>query len=419
MDTLFLYTLIKQTALAMFFAFSFVLAIGTEAHTTSHEKFLVGACTHYAQGKGDVNNDLASLKGIGIRSIRDEYYWNRVEPSYGMFKPPPIFGRYLNAAINSDLRPLIVLGYGNKLYENGRKPSTDESISAFSKYCGEVAEKYAGRVYGYEIWNEWAGRAGGLEPGDAESYLKLARPCSTAIRASDPAAQILVGSVTSKGMTNGWLEELIKLKGSIDSDGISVHPYVHCDRKATPETWYRRLVRALTQAGIALTPESESIYITEMGWPMNEGKCGRSPETVAAYNARTTLLARTIPNIKGLWLYEARDRGLDHHDFRNHFGLLDVNGRHKESIGALPPIFHLVQSYQLGGIKKVDPNAWALEFSGPDGEKGLVAWKDGAEIKCHTLPWNGHEAAIHFSQFPTIYTAAELANTPSACSNDL
>ena len=43
------------------------------------DRFIVGACTHFSQGKGVLDRNIESIRQAGIVSIRDEVGWGSVE----------------------------------------------------------------------------------------------------------------------------------------------------------------------------------------------------------------------------------------------------------------------------------------------------------------------------------------------------
>lgn len=77
-------------------------------------------------------------------------------------------------------------------------PPTD--LQSWGAYCGTVAERYAGRVAAYQIWNEpnlsreWGQR----EPNAAE-YVQILAICSEAIRAVDSEAILISAGLSPTG----------------------------------------------------------------------------------------------------------------------------------------------------------------------------------------------------------------------------
>lgn len=86
-----------------------------------------------------------------------------------------------------------------------------DNPSDWADYCGTVAARYAGRIAGYQIWNEpnlsreWGGR----EP-DAAGYAAMLQTCATAIRAADPEAVIISAGMAPTGTwdATAWPDDL-------------------------------------------------------------------------------------------------------------------------------------------------------------------------------------------------------------------
>jgi len=75
-----------------------------------------------------------------------------------------------------------------------------DDLALFANYCGTLAERYAGRIRAYQIWNEPNLRRewGGLPP-DPAAYVALLQACSQAIRAHDPQAILISAGLSPTG----------------------------------------------------------------------------------------------------------------------------------------------------------------------------------------------------------------------------
>jgi beta-glucosidase/6-phospho-beta-glucosidase/beta-galactosidase len=118
--------------------------------------FLVGACTHFAQAKGDPPRNLQMMVDAGVRSLRDEVYWSGIERERGKLEMPEAWDRYVQLAFDKGIRTLMLLGYGNALYDGGGKPVSDEARAAFVRYSQFVVDRFKGRIPYYEVWNRFA-----------------------------------------------------------------------------------------------------------------------------------------------------------------------------------------------------------------------------------------------------------------------
>lgn len=327
----------------------------------------IGIGTHFGQDRYDVDISVRRIRDLGLNHIRDEIYWSHIERRSGQFREPGFVLRYLKALRENDLQMLLVLGYGNKLHGEGRKPRTQDELTAFSRYVEFVVTQHRDQLSTYEIWNEWQGRVGGDLPGTPAEYLALLDSVVPVIRKADSEARIVGGSVTPEGIKAGWLDEFVAGGGLGRIDILSIHPYFHSERDADPERWHAWISSVLAKVN-QKTRRTTEVMFTEMGWPGASGK-RRFPEQLrAAYAARIVLLSATIPGVKGLWWYELRDGGRDQTRREQSFGVLDYDYEPKESFSALKASASLVRNataVRRLAVSKA-PELMAFEFSKDD-----------------------------------------------------
>jgi polysaccharide biosynthesis protein PslG len=76
------------------------------------------------------------------------------------------------------------------------------SLEALGTFCTELASRYAGRVRGYQVWNEpnLAREWGGHVP-NAAGYAELLKTCYVAIKRADPEALVISAALAPTGST--------------------------------------------------------------------------------------------------------------------------------------------------------------------------------------------------------------------------
>lgn len=95
-----------------------------------------------------------------------------------------------------------------------------DDFALFGQYCGAVASRYAGRIAGYQIWNEPnLGREWGNRTPDVAGYVALLAECSRAIRAADPNAILISAGMAPTGNwdATAWPDDMF-LQGMYDLD---------------------------------------------------------------------------------------------------------------------------------------------------------------------------------------------------------
>ena len=341
------------------------------------ERFIIGVATHLMNKNGSSTKALQLLQEAGVDSVRDDAYWSIAEPRRGELHITPAWRAYLDNAQEHKLRPLLVLGYGNPNYANYAKPRVPPVRDAFGNYVKFVSRELTDNVDFYEIWNEWDAE-NPVDPGFSKDYSTLIEDTASRLKQQKKTVTILAGAVTSLGMDLGFADRLIETGLLNHVDGLSLHPYVHCrhEERQAPERWiaWLRLIDADLRA---LAARPVPLYLTEMGWPSNVGKCGVSEQTQAAYLARSFFLARTLPNIRGLWWYDLLDDGSDTGDPEQNFGLLNQDLTVKPSYLTLKAISPFLHDYRYDVEKSHELDAaYLLRFS-KGSEQILVAWATG------------------------------------------
>ena len=355
---------------------------------TVDEPFVVGVCAHEMH-KGDPSGRAyAMMRDAGITSVRTDAHWAYVERQPNQLKIEPSWQRYLKETARHGLSTQFILGYGNQHHGDGEKPRSEPVRAAYNRYVDFVTESLKGQVAYYEIWNEWDVEDP-RDPAFTQDYARLIADAAGIIRQRDPAATVLAGAVTSQGIESGFALRLLE-NGLMQSvDGLSLHPYVHCRgwRRNTPEAWIDWMAevdKELTRAAGRPVP----LYLTEMAWPSHQGACGIDETLQAAYLARAFFLARTLPNIKGMWWYDFRNDGTDKTEREHNFGLVRQDFTPKPAYPVLAAISEIVSQYAyLGRLENIANDVVMLRFARGEDEL-LVAWSTG---KPRTVELRGNE----------------------------
>ena len=344
------------------------------------EHFLVGACTHFSQGKGIVEMNLDSITRVGIDSIRDEVSWGAVEREKGQLVMPDRFDTYVRQAARRRIEVLLILDYANRFYDDGDRPRSPEAIEGFCRYAEFVVRHFGSDVRLYEIWNEWDIGIGLPEPyrkgGSPEDYVALLKTVVPRIKAADAGVTVMAGGSTSGGVKRGWFEDILKL-GALDyCDAVSIHGYNYS--AAFPERGPEAAVAWMIDVQEMVRTYNDGrdvpFHVTEMGWPTHVTKGGTDPQLSASYLARLYLLARTSPAFKGLWWYDFQDDGWDPKYNENNFGLVRPDLTPKPGYHVVADISELVaKGTCLDRLATDDEQLYVLRFT-RDGRDYWTLW---------------------------------------------
>jgi len=350
------------------------------------DELLIGATLHFQQRKGIVTENLKVFKDAGFISPRAGIWWDQWETKRGVYEPSSQYSMYidyLDQTFASGLTPMQTLVCGNSLYQKGY-PKSPEAVEAFAKFCENVVAKYKGKCHLYKIWNEWDGGCGVPKEfkgqGDAASYVRLAAAAYEKMKAVDPSITVVANSVCT-GET--FLEETLKEGILKHCDGIAFHAY-HYNRigdARMPEAYAARIEKVAELLKSYNGGKEFPLYLTETGWPNYTKRGGSTEEETGDYIARTYLLIKTIPSVKGLWWYDFQDDGLDPEYSEDNFGIVRTDLTPKPAFYVMRSIAEIARKGKfVERLKSEDDSLVALKFKMPDGQDVLAAWNTANEV---------------------------------------
>ncbi|SEJ70398.1 hypothetical protein [Pseudomonas sp. NFR16] len=354
---------------------SMLLALSL-ASTAFAEPFIVGVATHSMNNSQQPLRSLELAKAAGIASVRDDAFWSTSEPERNQHRIIPLWRAWLGTAKGLDMSSMIILGYGTS-YTGNVKPRTPEVKAPYLNYVDYISRQLGSPVKFYEVWNEWDLDS----PTDSRlstDYVKLVRDAAPIIRKNNPQAKVLAGAVTTAGIKGGFVDRMVAAGVFKDADGISLHPYVHCEGadRNTPESWITWL-RDVDHSISSKAGKPIALYLTEMSWPSHDGNCGISVVRQSAYLARTYFLVRTLPNVKGMWWYDLINDGDARDEQEHNFGLLNSDLSAKPAYSVLKAISPYVRDFTYDPANSLQKDGiYTLAFT-HGSERIWVAWALG------------------------------------------
>lgn len=171
----------------------------------------IGANTflHREPDSAKVRQELAVLQAAGVGLIRQEFNWAEFEP-LDPDEHPELgknawvkYDHIVEAAQDAGIEILARLDRAPVWATPGFDPRANPWMQAppadnaeFSRFAGQLAARYRGKVRYYQVWNEpnlfgeWGGR-----PPNAAEYLAMLRAVGGAIREADPEARIVLAGL--------------------------------------------------------------------------------------------------------------------------------------------------------------------------------------------------------------------------------
>ena len=154
-------------------------------------------------------------------------------------------------------------------------------LGAWSAYCAALAERYAGRVAAYQIWNEpnLSREWGGQKP-DPARYVSLLAACSRSIRRADPGAILISAGLAPTGNYDDealpddiFLDHMYRNGFQAHVDVVGVHapgyaaPEIGPDDEAALQRWFTvRRVEDLRKIMLSYGDEARQMAIMEFGY---------------------------------------------------------------------------------------------------------------------------------------------------------
>jgi hypothetical protein len=153
--------------------------------------------------------DLTLIEGAGFNWVKQNVAWGDLEPAARGYFDWPKADHIVDRAEAHGLEVLFRLdGLPMPSWvEPSDDPARPINPEDFAHFCGAMAERYAGRVRAYQVWNEpnlareWSG-----QPPDPVGYVTLLRACYLAIKEADPNALVISAGLAPTG--NGPPEAL-------------------------------------------------------------------------------------------------------------------------------------------------------------------------------------------------------------------
>lgn len=293
----------------------------------------------------DLRRDLDQMRAMGITRIRLDLSWARVEGTRGRYdwsQPDRVFGE----ARKRGIRVLAVIGYQPDWAQRhdaaGRPLPVDRA--GFARFAGAAAARYRTHVGAWEIWNEPNLQRFWVAPPNAAQYAALVNAVAPRLRAGDPGAPVLVGSMSPANDVpdRTTVSPMTFLRGVYarvplrNFDAVSVHPYSYPAMPTGTEEWNTFFrMHLLRQIMVAHGDSASRMWLTEYGAPTGTGEEAVSARTQASMLVSGVREARRRAWTGPIYLYSLRDAGTDAADREDNFGVLTHDRRAKPAYAAL------------------------------------------------------------------------------------
>lgn len=147
--------------------------------------------------------DLDNIRLMNFTHVKQQFSWGNVQPE------PDVWDWHKADGVVNEVEyrglKLIARIDNPPEWAQVAVPADDPTVppvdlDAWGTYCGTLAERYQGRIAGYQVWNEPNLRREWLDnPPNAAAYVKVLRTCADAIHANDPDAVVISAGLAPTG----------------------------------------------------------------------------------------------------------------------------------------------------------------------------------------------------------------------------
>lgn len=161
---------------------------------------------------------------------------------------------------------------------SGYQWTRPKNAADYATFCGQVAQRYRGKIDAYEIWNEPNGALFFSPNPDPVFYTSMVRAAYPKIKAADSSVTVLAGALGSTGNTASTVSGLDFLTAMYANsvgpycDAISNHPYewnftsTFADGMRYDTAPIRQMIK-MRELMVSKGDSAKKIWLTEFGAP--------------------------------------------------------------------------------------------------------------------------------------------------------
>lgn len=299
----------------------------------------------YFKSQAEIDASLDRMAALGVRNVRVLIPWYDVEPDEGVYKWDNI-DRVVAAADKRGMGVLATVTHSPYwAVRPGDTPVTSPPAdpAVFGDFAGLVAQRFAGKIAAYEVWNEPNGAIAFTPTPDAARYTELLKDAYAKIKAADPSVTVIGGILGAVPTRPGesidsptFLQQMYDAGAHGYFDAIAFHPY----QFTTPYSQGLDLtgsplneVNAMRALMVAKGDGGKLIWATEYGLatiaPITPADQAVTEEHQAAY-IKDFIAAWSAQSFAGpMFIYTMQDKPQYTGSLEDSFGLYRADGTPK------------------------------------------------------------------------------------------
>jgi len=350
---------------------------------------LFGINTAFGPTTPDLEARLRALQNAGIKWGRQDFNWKRIEKTRGQYDWEP-YDRLVEQCRQHGLLLFGNLAYGPEFHD----PRTPEGVEAYCGLARAAAQRYAGKVDHWQIWNE---PNGGYWRGSPEQYARLLAAAGKAIHEANPKAKVLGLNMAFCDVL--WAEKILQVVPYDCFDIACFHPYRPPNAPEDKfdwweldqyvKSWHRHdlttnypLIRMtfLEQADELIKVmekfgQPKPLWITEICWNSHIHPYGTSELRQADLAVRFHLLALASRKIEKVFWWTLKDGGSRQFDQADMVGLMRNDLAPKYAYYAYAWMTRMLEGKKWLRNDAFGPDVYAAVFTDEaKGEDLIAAW---------------------------------------------
>ena len=294
-------------------------------------------------------SQVANVKALGAHWVRMFVTWPDIEPQRGVLAPNWLASyEQIFSALPAGTKVILDV-VDTPQWETGspNEHTPPASPGDYAAFIGALAQRWAGKVAAYEIWNEEDQSSWWSTGPNPAAYAQLLEAAYPAVKAADPSATVVLGGLT--GNDYQFLEGVYAAGGKGSFDAVGVHTDTACnilspydflrgpENRLIPDSFlaYREIHAVMLANG-----DDKPIWMTEMSWRTTNAVCnegafaGQKAEGVtdaqqATYLTQAYHCLAQDPYVQVALWFPLQDEG------PVSSGLLRANGSRKPSFAAM------------------------------------------------------------------------------------
>lgn len=291
---------------------------------------------------------LTQMSAANIHLVRMDVSWAMLQPTDAASFDPWGVGfvdRVINMINGAGLTPLVMFWLTPGWANGGKGERTlPDDPADYARAAQWAARRWAGKVAGWEVWNE-PNQDEFMTGKDPAAYARLLKAAYPAFKAGDPVAPVVFGGVAYND--DGWLAQAYAAGAHGSFDVMATHPYMGV-ANLSPITlddgtiWTLAHAAAVRKLMVANGDADKPLWFTEFGWSTH-GNVGNEQNWLlgvteaqqADYLTATLALVRaTMPWVGKVFWYTERDSTAESNAHNSHYGLIRADRSAKPSLAA-------------------------------------------------------------------------------------